>query len=104
MDSQNIKNMLADLVKILLVETVYCTAAFYGYAIFSFMFFGEGDKSFAYTKENGVIYWCVIIIPPALFNLTGLVVSYLKGNWGAFNAFLIAEVVITIVAFVTYKI
>jgi len=84
MEMQDLKPVLIHLIKIVLIETVYCTVAFYGYALFSFMFFGEGDKSFAYTKQNGYIYWCVIIIPPTLFNLIYLFVNFHKGDLGKF--------------------
>jgi hypothetical protein len=104
MNIQDLKPALIHLIKILLAETVYCTVAFYGYALFSFMFFGEGDKSFAYTKENGYIYWCVIVIPPMLFNLIYLFVNYYKGEMGKVYTDLLALVVLIIFSFTAYKI
>jgi hypothetical protein len=104
MNIQDLKPALIHLIKILLVETVYCTVAFYGYALFSFMFFGEGDKSFAYTKENGYIYWFVIVIPPTIFNLTYLFINYCKGDTGKLYADILALLFLAIFSFTAYKI
>jgi len=104
MEMQDLKPVLIHLIKIVLIETVYCTVAFYGYALFSFMFFGEGDKSFAYTKQNGYIYWCVIIIPPTLFNLIYLFVNFHKGDLGKFYADLLVQIFLIIFSFTVYKI
>jgi hypothetical protein len=104
MQIQYLKPILIHLVKIVLIETVYCVAAFYGYALFSFMFFGEGDKSFAYTKQNGYIYWCVIIIPPTLFNLICLFVNFYKGELGNFYADLLVQIFLFIFSLTVYKI
>ena len=104
MNIQDLKPAFIHLIKILLVETVYCTVAFYGYALFSFMFFGEGNKSFAYTKENGYIYWCVIVIPPTIFNLTCLFINYYKGDTGKLYADLLALLFLVIFSFTAYKI
>jgi len=104
MQLQDLKPVLIHLVKIILIEAVYCTVAFYGYALFSFMFFGEGDKSFAYTKQNGYIYWCVIMIPAMLFNLICLFVNYYKGDLGKFYADILVQIFLIIFSFSVYKI
>lgn len=104
MEIQAIKIAIIHLIKILLVESVYCAAAFYGYALFSFMFFGEGDKSFAYTDKNGYTYWCVIVIPPTIFNLLCLCIHYYKGDLPKFYADLLAQILLAIFSFIAYKI
>jgi hypothetical protein len=104
MEMEDLKPALVHLVKMALVESVYCTVTFYGYALFSFIFFGEGDKSFAYTKENGYIHWCVIVIPPTIFNLLYLFINYYKGDLGKFYADLLLQIFLAIFSFTMYKI
>ena len=56
-------------IKITLLEVLYCLTAYYCYAIFSMLLFGEGANSFMYTVTNGIIYLGLIILPPTIFNL-----------------------------------
>ncbi|WP_188618044.1 hypothetical protein [Cloacibacterium rupense] len=57
------------LFKITLVEVAYFYLIEIGYAVFSMMMFGEGANSFMYLGANGVIYVCLMILPPTILNV-----------------------------------
>lgn len=57
------------LVSIFIIEVAYFSFIFFEYAIFSMLFFGEGENSFMYSKANGIIFLLLLIVPPSLFNL-----------------------------------
>lgn len=66
--SEKQKNIL-HLVCVLLIELVYFSFIFFGYAIFSMLFFGVGENSFMYSKANGTIFLLLLIVPPSLLNI-----------------------------------
>jgi TRAP-type C4-dicarboxylate transport system permease small subunit len=66
--SERGKNILY-LVTVFLIEVFYFSFIFFGYAIFSMLFFGAGGNSFMYSKANGIIFLSLLIVPPSLLNI-----------------------------------
>jgi len=76
--------------KITLIEVAYFYLIEIGYAVFSMMMFGEGANSFMYSEANGVIYVCLMIVPPTILNIIK-VKKYWKSNNSKNINYLIAE-------------
>lgn len=78
--------------KIIAIEIAYFYLIEIGYAIFSMLMFGEGENSFMYTDKNGVIYVCLMIVPPTTFNIYKAK-KYWKKNQSKSINYLLAEII-----------
>lgn len=77
--------------KITLIEVAYFYLIEIGYAVFSMMTFGEGANSFMYSEANGVIYVCLMIVPPTILNMIKAK-KYWKSNNPKSRNYVVAEI------------
>ena len=82
--------------KLIIVGIIYCATTYYGYAIFSMLFFGESATSFMYTKMNSFIYIGLIIIPPTIFNLNQFFKNYKTGFYSKAKSYITSEGILVI--------
>ena len=82
--------------KVTIVEAIYCLTVYYGYAIFSMLFFGEGVNSFMYTVTNGLIYLGLIFFPPTIYNLYKLLKNYKGGLLSKAKNYIVTQTILTI--------
>nr|WP_288837854.1 hypothetical protein [uncultured Flavobacterium sp.] len=87
--------------KVAIAEAIYCSTIYFGYAIFSMLFFGEGANSFMYTVTNGLIYLGLIILPPTIFNLYKSLNNYKVGLFSKAKNYILTQIILTI-AFVWF--
>ncbi len=93
--------MVLHLSKIFLFETAYVILAYFGYYIFSLLYFGEGQGSFAYTLANSVIYVGLLILPPTVFNVFKLISYSKKAISVKVKSYIIVQLLLT-VAFILF--
>ncbi|MBB6003410.1 magnesium-transporting ATPase (P-type) [Arcicella rosea] len=84
------------LIKILTFEVGYWFVIYYGYALFSMLFFGEGDNSFMYTETNHFIHLGLIFIPITFFNLYQFLKFYRQKLFLKSNYYLWVQLLLTI--------
>lgn len=89
------------LISISLIDIFYFSIVFFGYAIFSMLFFGEGANSFMYSKANGVIFLLLLIIPPSFLNIYLYTKSQKKRSRRHIN-FIIVQVIMFVVFIFTW--
>jgi hypothetical protein len=69
MKTSTTKFAILHFVKVIFRELIYFIAIYFGYVIFSMLYFGEGNNSFMYSTTNNFIYLGLMVIPPIIFNL-----------------------------------
>ncbi len=84
------------LIKILTLEITYWLVIYYGYVIFSMLFFGEGDNSFMYTETNHFIHLGLIFIPITVFNLYQFFKFHKQKLFLKSNTYLLIQLLLTI--------
>ena len=85
---------LLHFVKIISIEFLYCLTIYFGYAIFSMLFFGEGANSFMYSASNGFIYLGLIFLPPTIFNLYKFVKHYKNGQLSKSKNYFLIQIIL----------
>ncbi len=83
-------------IKILTFEVGYWLVIYFGYAIFSMLFFGEGGNSFMYTVTNHFIHLGLIFIPITVFNLYQFFKFHKQKLFLKSNTYLLIQLLLTI--------
>ncbi len=82
--------------KLLAIEVGYWFVVYLGYALFSMLFFGEGDNSFMYTETNHFIHLGLIFIPITVFNLYQFFKFHKQKLFLKSNTYLLIQLLLTI--------